>query len=88
MMIAPDAVTDDGRIEYVRWGPIGRLGVIRNLATLYDGTHTRHPLAERQAVRRVEFQLDAPVDIMVDGEVLTLHLQSIDVLPGALRVAV
>src|SRR6202795_5398802 len=33
MMIAPDAVTDDGLIEYVRWGPIGRLGLIRNLAT-------------------------------------------------------
>ncbi len=88
MMIAPDAVTNDGLIEYVRWGPIGRLGLMSNLATLYDGTHTRHPMAERQAVPRIEFQLDAPVDIMVDGEVLTLHLQSIDVLPGALRVAV
>lgn len=88
MMIAPDAVTDDGLIEYVRWGPIGRFGLIRNLATLYDGTHTRHPLAERRPVRQVQFQLDAPVDIMVDGEVLTLHCQAIDVLPGALRVVV
>jgi diacylglycerol kinase (ATP) len=88
MMIAPDAVTDDGLIEYVRWGPIGRLGLIRNLATLYDGTHTRHPLAERQAVRRIEFRLDGPVDVMVDGEVLTLECQAIDVLPSALRVAV
>lgn len=88
MMIAPDAVTDDGLIEYVRWGPIGRLGLIRNLATLYDGTHTRHPLAERQAVRRVEFQLDGPVDVMVDGEVLTLECKTIDVLPSALRVVV
>jgi diacylglycerol kinase (ATP) len=88
MMIAPDAVTDDGLIEYVRWGPIGRLGLIRNLTTLYDGTHTRHPLAERQAVRRVEFQLDGPVDVMVDGEVLTLQCQTIDVLPSALRVVV
>ncbi len=68
MMIAPDAVADDGLIEYVRWGPIGRVGLIRNLATLYDGTHTRHPLAERHAVRRVEFQLDGPVDVMVDGK--------------------
>jgi diacylglycerol kinase family enzyme len=58
------------------------------LATLYDGTHTRHPLAERQAVRRVEFQLDGPVDVMVDGEVLTLECQAIDVLPSALRVVV
>jgi len=88
MMIAPDAVTDDGLIEYVRWGPIGRLGLIRNLATLYDGTHTRHPLAERQAVRRVEFQLDGPVDVMVDGEVLRLECRTIDVLPSALRVVV
>ena len=88
MMIAPDAVTDDGLIEYVRWGPIGRLGLIRNLATLYDGTHTRHPLAERQAVRKVEFQLDGPVDVMVDGEVLTLECRAIDVLPSALRVVV
>jgi diacylglycerol kinase (ATP) len=88
MMIAPDAATDDGLIEYVRWGPIGRLGLIWNLATLYDGTHTRHPLAERQAVRRVEFQLDGPVDVMVDGEVLTLECRTIDVLPSALRVVV
>ena len=88
MMIAPDAVTDDGLIEYVRWGPIGRMGLIRNLGTLYDGTHTRHPLAERQATRRVEVQLDAPVDVMVDGEVLTLECQAIDVLPAALRVVV
>jgi diacylglycerol kinase (ATP) len=88
MMIAPDAVTDDGLIEYVRWGPIGRLGLVRNLATLYDGTHTRHPLAERRAVRRVEFQLDGPVDVMVDGEVLTVECQAIEVLPGALRVVV
>jgi diacylglycerol kinase family enzyme len=58
------------------------------LSTLYDGTHTRHPLAERHAVRRVEFQLDRPVDVMVDGEVLTLDCQAIDVLPSALRVLV
>jgi diacylglycerol kinase (ATP) len=88
MMIAPDAVTDDGLIEYVRWGPIGRLGLIRNLSTLYDGTHTRHPLAERRAVRRVEFELDEAVDVMVDGEVLTLECRMIDVLPSALRVVV
>jgi diacylglycerol kinase (ATP) len=88
MMIAPDAVTDDGLIEYVRWGPIGRVGLIRNLATLYDGTHTRHPLAERHAVCKVEFQLDAPVDVMVDGEVLRLECRSIEVLPAALRVVV
>jgi diacylglycerol kinase (ATP) len=88
MMIAPDAHVDDGLIEYVRWGPIGRVGLIRNLSTLYDGTHVKHPMAERRGVRRIEFELDGPVDVMVDGEALTLHLQKLDVLPSALRVVV
>jgi diacylglycerol kinase (ATP) len=86
MMIAPTARIDDGLIEYVHWGPIGRLGLIRNLPGLYDGTHVRHPLAESKAVPRVEFHLDSPVDVMVDGEVLTLQCEELDVLPGALNV--
>jgi YegS/Rv2252/BmrU family lipid kinase len=86
MMIAPKAQTNSGLIEYVRWGAIGRLGLLRNLPTLYDGTHIHHPLADRKAVHRVEFDLDAPVDVMVDGEVLTLHCEELDVLPGALTV--
>jgi diacylglycerol kinase (ATP) len=86
MMIAPKAEVNSGLIEYVRWGPIGRLGLMRNLPRLYDGTHIEHPLAERKAVKRVEFDLNAPVDVMVDGEVLTLQCEELDVLPGALRV--
>ena len=88
MMIAPKAEVDDGLIEYVRWGPIGRLGLVRNLPTLYDGTHINHPLAERRPAKRIDFQLDAPVDVMVDGEVFTLRCQTLDVLPSALNVVV
>ncbi len=88
MMIAPKAEVSDGLIEYVRWGPIGRVGLIRNLPTLYDGTHINHPLAERRAAKRIDFYLDAPVDVMVDGEVLTLYCETLDVLPSALNVMV
>jgi len=88
MMIAPQARVDDGLIEYVRWGPIGRLGLIRHLPTLYDGTHINHPLAERRQAKRIDFELDHPVDVMVDGEVLTLNCHSLDVLPSALNVVV
>ena len=88
MMIAPDADPSDGLIEYVRWGPIGRLGLIANLHTLYTGTHVKHPLASRQAARQIEFQLEAPVHVMVDGEVLKLECQKLEVLPRALEVMV
>ncbi|HXY13558.1 MAG TPA: YegS/Rv2252/BmrU family lipid kinase [Terriglobales bacterium] len=88
MMIAPQAEVNDGLIEYVRWGPISRIGLIRNLPTLYDGTHIQHPLAERHSAKRIDFSLDAPVDVMVDGEVLSLQCRTLDVLPSALNVVV
>lgn len=88
MMIAPQADTADGFIEYVRWGPIGRIGLIRNLPGLYDGTHVNHPLAERRAAKRIDFELDAAVDVMIDGETMTLRCQSLDVLQSALNVVV
>jgi diacylglycerol kinase (ATP) len=88
MMIAPQASIDSGAIEYVHWGPIGRLGLVRNLATLFDGTHIRHPLASRRAATRIEFDIETPVDVVVDGEVLTLEVESLEVLSSALDVMV
>ena len=88
MMIAPHASVDSGAIEYVHWGPIGRFGLVRNLATLFDGSHIRHPLASRRTAMRIDFDLEAPVDVVVDGEVLTLEVKSLDVLPNALDVMV
>lgn len=86
MMIAPLADTNDGLVEFVRWGPIGRVGLVRNLHTLYDGSHLAHPLASRRGVRRVEFDMEGPVNVMVDGEVLRLYCQTLEVLPSALDV--
>ncbi len=88
MMIAPQADTSDGLVEYVRWGPIGRLGLLRNLNRLYDGTHVNHPLAGRRGARRIDFHLEGPVDVMVDGEVMTLQPVTLEVLPSALDVMV
>jgi YegS/Rv2252/BmrU family lipid kinase len=88
MMIAPKADSADGLIEFVHWGPIGRLGLLRNLHTLFTGTHIEHPMASRAAAQRIEFALDGPVDVMVDGESLTLECRALEVLPSALDVLV
>ena len=88
MLIAPHADPTDGLIEFVRWGPIGRFGLLRTLPRLYDGTHIKHPLASRRAVRHVEFNLPTPVDVMIDGEIMTLECRSLDIFPAALDVYV
>lgn len=86
MMIAPKADPSDGEIEYVRWGPIGRAGLVVTLPRLFSGTHINHALASRAGVKKVEFALDGPVNVMIDGESLRLQCQSLEILPGAMDI--
>ena len=86
ILIAPDANPSDGLIEFVRWGPIGRLGLLRMLPKLYDGTHIKHPLASRKAVKHVEFKIPVPVDVLIDGEIFSLECKSLDIQPSAVDI--
>jgi diacylglycerol kinase (ATP) len=86
MLIAPQADPTDGLIEFVRWGPIGRLGLLRMLPKLYDGTHIEHPLASRRSVRHVDFGLKVPVDVLIDGEIAALECVSLNVIPSAVDI--
>jgi diacylglycerol kinase (ATP) len=88
MMIAPKADPSDGRIEYVRWGPIGRLRLLWTFPRLFTGTHIDHPLASRASAERIDLDLAEPVNAMVDGEILRLKCRSIEILPAALDVVV
>ncbi|MGC1417067.1 MAG: diacylglycerol kinase family protein [Candidatus Acidiferrum sp.] len=86
MLIAPQADPTDGLIEFVRWGPIGRIGLLRMLPRLYDGTHIEHPLASRRAVRHIEFGIKVPVDVLIDGEIAALECVALDVIPAAVDI--
>jgi diacylglycerol kinase (ATP) len=88
MMMAPQADPADGKIEYVRWSPLGRLRLLWNFPSLFTGTHITHPLASRAAVERVDFDFGGPVNVIVDGEVLRLDCRSVEVLPAVLDVIV
>lgn len=88
MLVAPQAETDSGLVEMVRCGPMGRIELLRNLRGLYDGSYINLPIVTRSAVPTIDFDLEGPVDVVVDGEVLHLHCLRIDVLPAALQVVV
>jgi diacylglycerol kinase (ATP) len=87
MMLAPYADTADGQIEIVRWSA-DRFDFIRNFPKCYDGSHIHHPLIWTGRARRVDLNFDSPVDIMVDGEVMTVQCESLEALPSALNVMV
>lgn len=85
MMLAPNADTADGRIEIVEWSA-GRFDFIRNFPKCYDGSHIHHPCIWTGQAKRIDLDFDEPMDIMIDGEVMTVHMKSLEVLPSALNV--
>ncbi len=88
MLMAPHADPADGKIEYVRWSPLGRLRLLWLFPTLFNGKHIHHPLASHAAVERMDFDLGGAVNVIVDGEVMRLDIRSAEVLPSALDVIV
>jgi diacylglycerol kinase (ATP) len=88
LMIAPQADTADGLLEVTRVGVLGRGDFARTFPKIFTGRHMEHPAISRATARRIDFQLPRPVEIMVDGEVMRCHPESIEVLPSALDVMV
>lgn len=88
MMIAPRADAADGLIECVRWSPVGRLRLLTLFPQLFTGEHINHRLASRAAARTFDFDIPQPVSCMIDGEILHLQPQSLEILPAALDVIV
>ncbi len=86
MLMAPDASVHDGLADLIRVAPLGRFEIIRTFPKIFRGTHVDNPAVSTRAARRIDFETDDAVEVMVDGEILRLVPESIEVLPGALEV--
>jgi diacylglycerol kinase family enzyme len=86
MHIAPDAVLDDGVLEVVVIRAASKLGLIRSMPRLYDGTHV--DLEEVVVLRGREVSVAAagPVLAYGDGEQLGPLPVTASVRPTALQV--
>ena len=89
MMIAPMAVPDDGFLDVLITGAVGKLESIRGLGKIYSGAHIEDPRLKRWfehfKARRVEVSSPAPVLVQLDGELAGELPASFEVVPGALR---
>lgn len=86
MPMAPGADPCDGQGDLVRVAAMGRRKLLGAFSRLLKGTHVELPSVRTARFREVELALPRAVPVMIDGEVLDLRLERIDVLPGALDV--
>jgi YegS/Rv2252/BmrU family lipid kinase len=86
MKIAPAAQPDDGRLELVVLGDLGRLELVRWLPAVYRGRHMAHPAVTTRPARVVTIETVTPVPVHLDGEVAGTTPVRLAVRPGALRL--
>ena len=86
MMMAPSADPCDGAVDIIRIGTLSRLGLLRAFPKIYKGSHVELREVESGLAKHITFQGTGPVDCMIDGEIISLELQSLEVLSGALEV--
>jgi len=80
MMIAPHATIDSGTIEYVHWGRLDASALYATCRNVRRFAHKTYD-ASRRTATRIEFELNKPLT-SCGCEVLTLEVESLEVLPG------
>lgn len=88
MQMAPYANASDGKADLVVVGPMGRVTFLSLFSRIFSGQHVHHPAVTTCQARRVDFELEHPVPVMVDGEVVSLRPRHLEVLPGVLDVRI
>jgi diacylglycerol kinase (ATP) len=88
MQICPGADPSDGLLDVCVAGDLSRWEAIKLLPGIYRGAHVGHPKVEFVRARTIRFDGDDGTLVHLDGEPFGSIPLTVDLLPGALRVAV
>jgi diacylglycerol kinase family enzyme len=88
MRIAPGARPDDGQLDVVLLGALGRAEMVRWLPTLYWGGHLANPKIKTWRAAAVRVTTPVPLLVQLDGELCAHTPLDITIHPAALRLLV
>ena len=88
MHIAPGAELDDSLLDVVIIGDMGKLELLKELPTVYKGTHVNHPKVKMRKTTMSPLSPPEPMLVYADGELLGECPASFRVVPGALSMVV
>ena len=86
MYIAPDARPDDGFLDVVILGDLGKVELLINVPRVYRGTHLTHPKVDCYRSRVVRVESEQRMILQADGEYVGEAPATFSLLPGALTV--
>jgi diacylglycerol kinase (ATP) len=86
--VCPQAEPDDGLLDVLVWGDVGKLDLALNLPRLYRGTHLGHRKVTVLRARKVYVEPERPLPLELDGERPGMTPATFEIAPQALRLRV
>lgn len=89
--VAPQAVVNDGVLNYVGIGQVSRPMMFRLLPEVMKGTHGRFRQVKMGEFQQLNLKADRPLFIHTDGEIysgfgMDIRELSLEIIPGAIQV--
>jgi len=88
MLVAPQAEVDDGLLDVLTVGDMGKFELLRAFPTIYQGTHITHPKVRMEKATHITIESSERLLVHADGELLGEGPVSFWLIPSALSVAV
>jgi YegS/Rv2252/BmrU family lipid kinase len=86
MMMAPEALPDDGLLDIVEARKTGKMELLRAFPRIFKGTHALLPFVDFYKTKTIQFDFQKPVDVVIDGEMKNIQPLSMKVLPKAIQI--
>jgi YegS/Rv2252/BmrU family lipid kinase len=88
MLLAPDALLDDGLLDVVLIEAVSKLRFLANLPRVFKGAHVRLPEVRVLRAAEVAIAADRPFTMYADGDPIGELPLRVRAVPGAVRVLV
>ncbi len=88
MHMAPQAQLNDGLLDIVIIGDMGKFELLRILPTVYKGTHITHPKVRMEKATHITIESSERILVHADGELLGECPASFWLVPAALNIVV
>jgi diacylglycerol kinase (ATP) len=88
MCLAPDAKPDDGLLDMVIFGDMGKSELMQVWPMTYKGRHVSHNKVRLRKISNVAFHCSEQILVEADGELLGEGPVSFSVVPSALNIVV
>jgi YegS/Rv2252/BmrU family lipid kinase len=86
MLIAPDALLDDGLLEVIATETVSKLRFLANLPKVFKGTHVEHPTVRTFRAAEVTISADRPFVLYADGDPIGELPVRVSAARGAVRL--